>query len=77
MNSLNLTESELIEVTGKKRSSVQVRILRKLGFEVKVRPDGYPLVAREHYLRVMGVFDKANKEYKPDLSIYGAKEKLN
>ncbi len=77
MNSLNLSENELIEVTGKKRSSVQVRILRQLGFEVKVRPDGYPLVAREHYLRVMGVFDKTNKEYKPNLSIYGAKEKLN
>jgi len=77
VNSLNLTESELIEVTGKKRSSAQVRILRQIGYEVKVRPDGYPLVAREHYLRIMGVFDKTNREYKPDLSIYGAKEKFN
>ncbi len=77
MNSLNLTESELIEVTGKKRSSAQVRILRQIGYEVKVRPDGYPLVAREHYLRVMGAFDKTEKFYKPDLSIYGAKETLN
>jgi len=77
VNSLNLIEDELIEVTGKKRSSVQVRILRQLGLEVKVRPDGFPLVAREHYLRIMGVFDKTEKEYKPDLSIYGTKETLN
>ena len=77
MNSLNLTESELIEVTGKKRSSAQVRILRQIGYEVKVRPDGHPLVARKHYLRVMGVFDKTEKFYKPDLSIYGTKEKIN
>ena len=77
MNSLNLTEDELIEVTGKKRSSAQVKILRHLGLEVKVRPDGCPLVARQHYLRIMSVFDKTVKEYKPDLSIYGAKETLN
>jgi len=77
VNSLNLTENELIEVTGKKRPSAQVKILRQLGFEIKVRPDGYPLVAREHYLRVMGVFDKTSKECKPNLSIYGTKETLN
>ncbi|MCZ6804073.1 MAG: DUF4224 domain-containing protein [Proteobacteria bacterium] len=70
-NRLNLTKDELIEITGKKRSSSQVKTLRDLGFEVKVRSDGFPLVARAHYLKLMGVYDNHFKEIKPDLSIYG------
>ena len=71
VNSLNLTKDELIEITGKVRSSSQVKVLRQLGFEVKVRPDGFPLIARKHYLKLMGVYDKNFKDVKPDLSIYG------
>jgi len=71
MPSLNLTKDELIEITGKVRSSSQVKALRHLGFEVRVRQDGFPLVAREHYLKLMGVYDNNYKEVKPDLSIYG------
>lgn len=71
MTNLNLTKEELTEVTGKVRLSSQVKILRQLGFEVKVRLDGFPLVAREHYLKVMGVYDNNFKEVKPDLRIYG------
>ncbi|GJM17467.1 MAG: hypothetical protein DHS20C13_27940 [Thermodesulfobacteriota bacterium] len=71
MSNLNLTKYELTEITGKVRSSSQVKILRHLGIEVKVRPDGVPLVAREHYLKLMGVYDNNHREVKPDLSIYG------
>ncbi len=74
MPKLNLTPEELFEVTGKKRISSQVKTLRQLGFEVKVRPDGFPLVAREHYLKLMGVYDNHVKNIKPDLSIYGPQE---
>ena len=72
MSSLNLTSEELTEITGKVRPSSQVKTLRQLGFEIKVRPDGFPIVAREHYLRVMGVYGRTEKETKPDLSIYGS-----
>jgi hypothetical protein len=72
MDTINLTEKELIEITGKKRSSSQINILRKLGFEIKVRPDGKPILCREHYLRMMGVVEHNQLEQEPNFDFLDA-----
>ena len=63
-----LNEQELTEITGKKRNSAQVRVLRALRIPVKVRPDGFPLVSRATYDQIMGssISDTENV-YKPNL----------
>jgi hypothetical protein len=48
--SLNLTEAELVEVTGYKLHSKQLIALRDMGFNPLVRPrDGRPLLTRAEY----------------------------
>lgn len=47
--SLVLTDSELIELTRKRRPAAQVRALRYLGINHKQRADGSVLVARSHF----------------------------
>jgi hypothetical protein len=39
-----LTASDLLELTGYRRPSSQVRALRRMGIEHWVRPDGRPVV---------------------------------
>lgn len=48
-----LTQPELKDLTGRVRWTAQARVLRDMGFEVRIRPDGYPVVDREHYNAVM------------------------
>lgn len=55
MDSMFLTEAEIIELTGKRRHSAQVRVLRTLGVEHKVRPDGSIVASRAHVDSVLGV----------------------
>lgn len=55
MSGLNLTAEEIFEVTGRRKYSSQISQLRTMGFTVKERADGRPLIARAHYLQVMGV----------------------
>lgn len=43
-----LTEDELILLTGRRRPSAQIRALRNMGIEHRVRPDGTPAVSRAH-----------------------------
>ena len=64
LDSINLSYKELHEITGKKRQSAQVRVLRQLGIESKVRPDGMPLVCRQHYLNMMGATNTSLLKYK-------------
>ncbi len=51
---LTLSSDQLEELTGKVRWSAQIKALRQMGFEVKVRPDGFPLVDIDHYKIMMG-----------------------
>lgn len=46
--SLFLSKDELIELTGRARATVQVRVLRQMGVPFRERPDGFPLVLRQH-----------------------------
>ncbi|GMG89620.1 hypothetical protein Cmtc_18990 [Cupriavidus sp. TKC] len=52
--SLTLSPDELKELTHKSRSSAQVRALRSMGIEHKVRPDGSVAVLRAHVDAQMG-----------------------
>lgn len=55
MNSLWLTEKELVELTGRKHRSKQIEVLASLNPRVKyrVRPeDSFPLVDRWQFLGV-------------------------
>lgn len=52
--SLTLSPDELKELTHKARPSAQVRALRAMGIEHKVRPDGSVAVLRSHVDAQMG-----------------------
>jgi len=67
---LCLTHDELVEITGLKKFSAQLRWLRKEGFVVKRRADGMPLVSRAHFESMMGVvLSQQNNIYQePDFS---------
>lgn len=47
---LCLTPEELQELTGRERPSAQVKALRGMGIEHRVRPDGTAFVLRAHLL---------------------------
>ncbi|NGP52125.1 DUF4224 domain-containing protein [Thioalkalivibrio sp. XN8] len=49
-----LTDRELEAITGRRRSSAQIRWLRSNGFLCIRRGDGRPLVSRSHFEAVMG-----------------------
>lgn len=49
-----LTPTELADLTGKVRSSAQVRALRAMGVEHRVRPDGTVAVLRAHVESLLG-----------------------
>lgn len=48
-----LSDKELIRLTKKKRKDCQIKALRFMGIEYKVRPDGSVVVLREHVNKVM------------------------
>ncbi|WP_082926362.1 DUF4224 domain-containing protein [Cupriavidus sp. D384] len=69
MNNLTLSPDELKELTHKCRSSAQVRALRAMGIEHKVRPDGSVAVLRAHVDKEMGApKQKAVASWEPNWS---------
>lgn len=48
-----LSPEEIEHLTGRKRSSSQVAILRTMGIEHMVRPDGTVIVSRSHLERLL------------------------
>lgn len=48
-----LTPAEINELTGKTRKPAQVRALRYMGIEHRVRPDGALIVSRSHIEKVL------------------------
>lgn len=55
---LLLDDEELVAVTKKKRPHAQVKVLRALGVEHKVRPDNTVLVSRAHVEHLLGGVDQ-------------------
>ena len=49
-----LTPDELHELTGKARNSAQLRALRAMGIEHRIRPDGSLAVLRSHVESLLG-----------------------
>lgn len=49
-----LTPEELQQLTGRKRRDAQARVLRHMGIEHRVRPDGSVVVLRAHVDEVLG-----------------------
>lgn len=70
MSNLTLSPDELKELTHKARSSAQVRALRAMGIEHKVRPDGSVAVLRSHVDAQMGApkDGKTAREWEPNWS---------
>lgn len=56
-----LTHTELVELTGRRVKSAQVRVLRFMGIEHKIRPDGSVAVLRAHVEQVLGVHAQSLK----------------
>lgn len=49
-----LTPEELVELTHAKRRDTQIRALRMMGIEYKLRPNGTPAVLCSHIEKVFG-----------------------
>jgi hypothetical protein len=49
-----LSQAELIELTGRSRRDAQVRVLRFMFIEYRLRPDGSVAVSRSHVERILG-----------------------
>ncbi len=60
-----LSKTEIEILTGRTRKDAQVRVLRFMGIEHKVRPDGSVAVLRSHVERSLGGL--INVETKPDI----------
>ncbi len=64
-----LTPPEIVELTARRRRRAQVEVLRHLGIEHRVRPDGTPVVLRAHVEAALGGLASATlKDPEPDWS---------
>lgn len=55
MNTLSLSEAEIAAITEPlQQPGAQARALRAMGFTVKLKPNGRPLVSRANFEAVMG-----------------------
>lgn len=64
-----LSDEELAAFTKRRRKDAQLRVLRFMGIEHKIRPDGSLVVLRAHVEREMGgVVEPRAREFEPDWS---------
>jgi hypothetical protein len=65
-----LSEAELSELTNKVRRDAQVKALRHMGLEHRIRPDGSVVVLKAHVERELGLRHDQNviKETEPNWS---------
>jgi len=67
-----LSQQELVELTGRIRKDAQVRALRFMGIEHRLRPDGTIAVSRQHVETILSGnssnSDKLNKSVVPNWS---------
>lgn len=67
---LTLTPDEVKDLTGRTRRPAQVKVLRHMGIEHRVRPDGSVAVLRAHVETLLGSQHGATvrREVEPDWS---------
>lgn len=71
MDSTFLDRDEVVELTHRTRRDAQVRALRFMGIEHRVRPDGSVAVLRSHVEQIFGVAaskDRPKPPIEPDWS---------
>lgn len=56
-----LTDEELKDLTGRQRKDAQVRVLRFMGIEHRIRPNGSIAVLKAHVEQVLGISYEANR----------------
>jgi hypothetical protein len=61
-----LTELQLFELTRKLRHDAQVRVLRAMGIEHKVRPDGSVAVLKAHVEHLLGGTSPLKVNHRPE-----------
>lgn len=61
-----LTDSELADLTGKIQHSAQLRALRFMGVNHRVRPDGSIAVLKSHVAELLGVDSRATVGKDPE-----------
>lgn len=69
---LILTTEEIKALTGRSRYAAQIKVLRSYGLEVKVRPDGMPIVSRTNFEKVMGGLPAREKTAEVKLNLDAA-----
>jgi len=57
-----LTKAEIGELTKRFQHSAQLKILRAMGIEHRIRPDGSLVVLRSHIVQLLGDVTKVRKE---------------
>ncbi|WP_454825917.1 DUF4224 domain-containing protein [Paraburkholderia xenovorans] len=60
-DSMFLTNKELVELTDRRHRACQAQVLRALGIDHKVRPDGRVIVLRRHVEQQFGVSAERGK----------------
>nr|VFK14564.1 MAG: protein of unknown function (DUF4224) [Candidatus Kentron sp. LFY] len=71
MTSGFLNESELRRLTGKVRYTAQIRALRWMGIEHRIRPDGRPIVLRSQVDMTYEPYNRfSNRAWNPDLGAW-------
>ena len=53
-NSMFLRNEEIVALTNRRRSTAQVRALRTMGIEHRLRPDGTVAILRSHVEHLLG-----------------------
>lgn len=61
---LNLSEEEIIDITGKRQHPAQARALRYLGLDFRQRADGSIVMSRQHYEKSLGGIVEKNVRVK-------------
>ncbi|AIP31195.1 hypothetical protein DR64_797 [Paraburkholderia xenovorans LB400] len=62
-DSMFLTNKELVELTDRRQRASQASVLRAMGIEHRIRPDGRVIVLREHVKQQFGA--RADKHAEP------------
>jgi hypothetical protein len=77
MKSLFLSDDELIGLTNRRMRTAQVKALRGMGIQHKLRPDGSPVILRSHIEKILCGTNReqARIEIQPDWSTINAPKK--